>query len=288
MNTQEELRAALGQPSQLLRTKSVLRHRDNLSLIVSRSLDSFKDELYMICGSTIADLGDHRDLALEMLMTNFTHDIQRRTDRLCHQNISEFHFRNGTLDLPEMHTLVRKILTQIKDSLPVLVQSAMQPAIDSMHGWIESEATGPMGMKHGMGGMKLIQDANIQGRVSNANGKMTALLGELMEALVLHSDELAAEVFDEVDADKDGKVTQQEFVEGFGEAMGQVLDFSRIVSELLRDRARRGGYSQPSLMRSTSTADDPGCGTLLFGVGMTVLMAGMGYQVFSKRMAPRV
>lgn len=275
------------------RQQSVLQHRENLTSIVKRSLDSIKEELYLVLGSTIADLGDHRDLALEMLVSSFTHDMQRRTDRFVHQNISTIWVeidtdKNGTLDVTEMRALVKKILFQLKESLPTLVQSAMQPAMENLHAWIESDATGPFSMRHGSGGLRIAQDANVQGRVAAANDKMTNLFGLLFEVLVQNSDELAAEVFDEVDEDKDGKVTQAEFTEGFGEAMGQILDFSKIVSELLSSRSQRNAYGQPSLARSDSALGAPGCGGLVFGLGMVVVMAGMGYQVLAKRMAPRV
>merc|ERR1711908_193535 len=231
-----------------------------------------------------------------VLMTNFTHDVQRRTDRFLHQNINGTWAevdtnKDGKVDKSEMRGLVRRILTQIKESLPTLVQNAMQPAMENLHSWIESDATGPMSMKHGAGGLRIMQDASIQGRVEAAAQKIASLFGSLLEVLVQHSDELAEEVFDEVDADKDGKVTQQEFFEGFGEAMGHILDFGTIVSELLNDRARRGNYGTRNLYgigRTTTAVEDPGCGGVMFGVGMFVLIAGLGYQVLAKRMAPLV
>lgn len=235
--------------------------------------------------STVKDIKGGKSLAMEMLLTHFAHDLQRRIDRSVHKSIDEMWQKfdtsgDGALQKTEMRELVRSVFTDIKGNLAALVKCAMQPATEDLLGWIDSDATGPFAQASRVGGAHLALELSVQKSIEDASSKLYTLLNKLVDGLLGSTGPVSDEIFDEVDVDKDGKVSKAEFTEGFGEALGSVLDFSRIVKLFIRDRQN----SQQILSRSsTSTFGGSPLIGMLFGFGMAAVFAGLGYMVFARK-----
>merc|ERR1711957_63001 len=127
------------------------------------------------------------------------------------------------------------------------VNAAMEPALNDLQSWIESDLVGPFRQAGGEdAGKHFVVQAQSQKRVKDASGKLLDLLTRVLDAMLKNADAIADEVFDEVDADKDKRVTQSEFSAGFVEAFSSALDFTRIVKATIP--ARKSGT-----LRSQST-----------------------------------
>jgi len=224
----------------LRREKSMQAHRVHFDAIIKGSMQDLQGAFEGVVGGIVKD-ANGRDLALEMLMTRFAADLQRSVDRFSHGHLeaawTEFDAnRDGSLQRPEMRRLVSGLLAGLHKGLPLMIRDATGPAAENLTEWIESDATGPMGMR-GAGGMNVALHAGVQKRVEAASGKLATLLDLLMQGLTKESDAIADEIFAAVDANKDGKVVKREFSDAFAEAFGSVVDFSKITHEMLRQRA---------------------------------------------------
>mmetsp|Transcript_53831 Transcript_53831/g.156996 ORF Transcript_53831/g.156996 Transcript_53831/m.156996 type:complete len:273 (-) Transcript_53831:187-1005(-) len=260
----------------LRRQQSMDAHRVHFDAIIKGSMQDLQSAFEGVVGSYIKDASG-RDLALEMLMTRFASDLQRSVDRFSHTQLEETWAkfdanRDGSLQKQEMRKVVSSLLSAIHQNLPKMVQSAMEPAAENLNEWIESDAYGPMGMHHS-GGMNIALHANVQARVQAASGKLKQLLDLLMQGLLKESDAISDEIFDTIDANKDGKVVKGEFSDAFAEAFGAVIDFSKITREVLRQRS--------SLKRSKSVVDSSD--SMVLGAGLFVLAAASAAFILFKR-----
>merc|ERR1719197_776100 len=101
-------------------------------------------------------------------MTSFAHDLQRRLDRCSHKyvdaSLAKFDTNSdGVLDKVEMRGLVKDVLVNIEANLPNLARESVEPAVESLKGWIEHDSTGPMGYAKG-GSMHVVMEMSSQKR----------------------------------------------------------------------------------------------------------------------------
>jgi Ca2+-binding EF-hand superfamily protein len=207
-------------------------------------MQDIKEALESATGSVLRDIGDSRDLALEMLLTRFASDLQRSIDRFAHQYIDatweKFDAdKDGSLQPKEMRSVVSCLLADINKNLEQMVRNAMEPATENLHDWIASNHVGPIGMGRNPGGMTIALDANVHKRTEAAAKKLANLLKVLVDGLIRNSDVISDEIFDEVDANKDGKVSKTEFADGFAASIGSVIDFGKITRIILQNRLVR-------------------------------------------------
>lgn len=263
----------------LNRANSMAQHRQTFDTIIDGSMSELKAAFTGVVGESVKDVSGHRDLALEMMLTKFASDLQRSVDRFSHGSIestwSKFD-RNGdgVLQEAEIDEVVKSILSDIQTNLPEMVARAMEPAADNLQQWIESDAFGPMGMGHKSGGMNIALKENVQARIKSAADKLVALLGSLMKGLLMNTKPISGEIFSTIDANKDGKVSKEEFYDGFAEAFGGVIDFSKITRHVIAQR--------PNLQRSQSMVEsDSG---MILGAGLIVLaVASAAFMVYKRR-----
>eukprot|EP00440_Ansanella_granifera_P023858 gb/GFBE01025911.1/.p1 GENE.gb/GFBE01025911.1/~~gb/GFBE01025911.1/.p1 ORF type:complete len:303 (+),score=81.22 gb/GFBE01025911.1/:1-909(+) len=278
------------QRAKLHRASSLKEHREHFDAIIKGSMDDVRGLLQELADavSLLKDMKrGKQDMALEMLMVNLAHSMQRMMDRYIHRavetNWSQLDSnKDGTLDKDELRRAVRAILMGLEGAMDNLVSEAMGPAIQELEGWIEHDSVGPIGFAHGMDGIHLAMEANSKARVSNAANKLSKLYGVMLQALVNKSNPIADELFEVLDVNNDGKVSKSEFLDGFCEAMGPVLDFSRIVKQLVREKSSASlglGRSSSKLLGGENDV-----GGFLWGIGFTVLMGAMVYQAFTFRM----
>lgn len=183
-----------------------------------------------------------RDLATEMLMSKLGADLQRAVDRFTHEGIestwSKFDVnRDGFLQESEIHEVVKSLLTDIKENMPLMIQRAMEPAAQNLQEWIESDAFGPIGMGGTRSGVQTVLERNVQERIGRASEKLSGVLGAMLGKLVSSSKPIAAEIFATVDVNKDGKVSKAEFYECFADAFDQVIDFGKIAQTMILRRS---------------------------------------------------
>jgi len=234
------------------------KHREEFDKIIGKSMHELKAVFNLVLDGTIKDFKYGRDLALEMLLTKFARDLQRATDRFAHESIDATWKKfdknhDDVLDEKEMERLVSHLLSELTDNLDKMIEFAMEPAAHNLKEWIESDATGPMGMRHDMGGMGIHMDNDVRKRMTVASQKLKQLLQVLMQALAHDSEPISKEIFDTIDINNDGAVSKQEFLLGFSEAFGSVLDFTKITQILIREREQFDMQLQrPVLQREQS------------------------------------
>eukprot|EP00933_Yihiella_yeosuensis_P063109 TRINITY_DN6617_c1_g3_i3.p1 TRINITY_DN6617_c1_g3~~TRINITY_DN6617_c1_g3_i3.p1 ORF type:complete len:281 (-),score=34.90 TRINITY_DN6617_c1_g3_i3:167-1009(-) len=254
--------------------KSMQVHRDHFDAIVRGSVTNVRTAFTSI----LKDIQDGRDLALEMLMNDFAHTLQRRLDCFVHVSIEENWAKISTANkgylLPkEMRSLVHDIFAELLHNLPGLVKESIEPSVHHLQDWIHNDSTGPIGFAHGTahgtGGKQLLMDATAEVRVKEASQKLCDLLSLLMQGLLDNSEIIADELFETLDVNKSGKVTQAEYRAGFAETMGMVFDFSRFTKHVVRER--KTGF--------TATFQDTDVSSILVWVGVAALV-GLTYQVF--------
>jgi len=263
----------------LRRQESMKAHRLHFDTIIKGSIEDLQGAFQGVVSATVKD-ANGRDLALEMLMTRFGTDLQRSVDRMSHEYMevtwTKFDTnKDGSLQQSEMRNVVQSLLSEIDRNLPKMVRDAMEPAADNLNEWIESDAMGPMGMGHTAGGMTIALHANVHARVEAAASRLSQLLSLLMKGLLQESVKISDEIFDTVDANKDGKVTKREFSQGFAHAFGAVVDFSKITREVLRQR--------PALQRSPSMLMDSGVGNLIGSVVIVLAVASAAAMLVKRK-----
>jgi len=256
------------------------QHRKNFDTIIDGVVGDFANVFSDVASQAAKDISGGRDLALEMLLTKFAHDLQRSVDRFSHECVKEtwLNFdtnKDGYLQRDEMVKVVETIFKDIQDNIPGMVKHAMEPAADNLQQWIDSEAVGPMGMSHRSGGMQVAIHANVEARVRTASDKLSKLMADLMKALVENATEISGEMFETIDRDKNGKIDRKEFDKGFAEAFGTVCDFSKLTRAFLRQK--------PALLRSQSMAPQSDT-TIVLGAGLLVLaMASAAYMAYKRQ-----
>lgn len=285
--------ANLALKRRLRRQQSLGQHVDHFDAIIRGSMDNLMDTFSDIGGKIIReygrDLAEHQDLALEILATNFAHNIQRKIDRFVHVTVEDVwpqldSRKDGALELAEMRSVIRGLFNNLELSLPELVKDAFQPALDDLVHYIQSGNMGSAGFGRGTGANHIVMEEISKSQIEFASNKLLALLGLLVKGLIASSDAISDELFSEIDVNKDNKVTKAEFSEGFAEAIGPVLDFSRISKLLLEQRAKRAARAtRGKLMRSSSfEASSMDLPTVLLGCGFVVLLGGLAYSTFQK------
>lgn len=277
----------------LRRQQSLLKHRDNFDTIVQGALPELWDCFENIVSEVgragqveaMKDVAGGRDLALEMMMTRLASDLQRKVDRFTHELLEDVWSKydknqDGSLQKPEMRNLVKSVFKDIYQNLGALIKEAMEPTADNLKEWIESDATGPMGLRHSPGSpIDIVMTGNVQARIETAAHKLLNVLDPLMTTLMAESDPLSDEIFDAIDANKDGNVTKREFARGFSDAFSFVVDFSKMIRKVLQQRPK---LAQPprTLTRSLSMVNetDYACAAVL-----TLAAASAALVLFLKR-----
>eukprot|EP00931_Biecheleriopsis_adriatica_P100367 TRINITY_DN75693_c0_g1_i1.p1 TRINITY_DN75693_c0_g1~~TRINITY_DN75693_c0_g1_i1.p1 ORF type:complete len:296 (+),score=57.42 TRINITY_DN75693_c0_g1_i1:51-938(+) len=267
----------------LKRATSLAAHRQRFDEIVKKNIGDMTMIMEGLAGDQLMKESrrGQEDMAAEMLMTEFAHAMQRRLDRFVSETVQSNWSvidsnKDGSLDKKELRKVVDTIFQSLKSSLEAMVHEAMQPAIQDLYEWVHSNAMGPIDFGHGSGGMHLAMEANTQARIQQASVKLTSLFSKIIEGLIQSSADISDELFDTLDANKDGKVTPTEFSSGFSEAITPVLDFKRIALLLTQELVR----SRSSLRRSQTNLlpADSELGTFLWGVGFAVAMGALAYQ----------
>lgn len=268
---------------ELKRAKSLDAHRQRFDEIIRKDLGAMKQIMEGLAGDQLLKESrrGQQDMATEMLMNEFAHAMQRRLDRFVNETVqsnwSEIDVnKDGTLDKMELRKVVSTILRSLQMCMEALVQEAMTPAVQDLHEWISSNAMGPIDFARGSGGMHMAMEANTQARIQQAGVKLNALFTKIVEGLNQSSADISDELFETLDSNKDGKLSQKEFSSGFSEALSPVLDFKRIgmlLTQDMRSRSQSLGRAQ-SVMLPT----DSDLGSFLWGAGFAVAMAALVYQ----------
>lgn len=284
----------------LRRQQSMVKHQEHFDVIVKGSMQHIRDLLEQAAGSTIKDLGEGRDMAMEMLMISFAHELQRRMDRFVHLSIDAGWSKYATaaqesLDTAGLRKLVKDLFESLAQGMPDLVSNSTQPALESLEGWVMHDSTGPMGVP-GTGALHAARELKMQADINEAKSKLSNLFVLIMQGLSNSSDSIADEIFSEIDVNRDGLTTKEEFLHGFGEAMGSVLDFSRIVKRIFANRSQLpAGGSKADLSRRGSASALPEnmdgsfvCSTVvqsLFIVALLGMAWRMGHSTLGTRRA---
>lgn len=234
-------------------------HRDHFDTIIKGSMDDLKFAFEGVVGEIVKDAVNGRDLALEMVMTTFASDLQRQVDRYSHENMQsawDVYDKNndGVLVKSEMRKLFSDLLQNIAKNLPQMVQSATEPAAQQLEQWISSDHVGAIGFHHDNSGAAIILTMQCQERVKKAAGKLSELLKILMLGLSKDSDAISDELFDTIDADKNGSVSKREYSDGFAEAFGAVVDFSKITRLILQQRKPKQNSKSDSISTDNAAA----------------------------------
>eukprot|EP00930_Biecheleria_cincta_P039681 TRINITY_DN27257_c0_g1_i3.p1 TRINITY_DN27257_c0_g1~~TRINITY_DN27257_c0_g1_i3.p1 ORF type:complete len:282 (+),score=64.76 TRINITY_DN27257_c0_g1_i3:90-935(+) len=259
----------------LRRQQSLQNHRAHFDTIIRGSLPNIRSLLEEAGGPLLKDLGKRRDLGLEMLMTNFAHGMQRKVDRFVHTSVESAWSEidtdgDGTLDKSEMKKLVDSLFGSLHASMPALVRESVQPAMDDLHEWLHSDAFGPTGFGHNSGGVHKWMESQRMAAIEKQCNALSGTFALLIDALRISSQQISDELFSMLDANKDNRVSKEEFSEGFAEGMGQVLDFSRMVRMILKEK-------HESLTESHSGLPLDGMQSAIWGLGFATLMAGLLY-----------
>lgn len=250
-------------------------HRDHFDTIIKGSMEDLKFAFEGVVGEIVKDASCGRDLALEMVMTSFASDLQRSVDRFSHDNMqstwSQFDKnQDGSLQKSEMRNVVSSLLTEIHKNLPQMVQSATEPAAENLEHWIASDSVGALGFGHATGSAQaMVLHANVQARITKAATKFSQLLSILILGLEKDSAAISDELFDTIDVDKDGKVSKREYSEGFAEAFGTVVDFSKITRLVLQQRP---SFKQKQVSQSDDQFANVGAGLVVVAVAAAAFL----------------
>lgn len=272
----------------LKRAKSILAHQEKFSDIINESMDKMKEAFDDYAGTIAKDVGMHRDLALEMLLNHFSHNLQRSLDRFVDKSMDEAWNKfdrngDGNLQKTEMRELVKMLFQMIGESLPAMVEASIAPAAeDWKHSMGLTTSSAPLQVGKDRSGWTVTADP-----MQVAAGKLSLLLTQLLQGLEMNAGEISDELFLMVDINKDGAVTRGEFVHSFAEAFSSIVDFGQITRHLLQERAKWQA-AQPALARRGTTMlgvgdEGPSLGSFVACVGSLALLATVGYQLASRR-----
>lgn len=226
------------------------KHADHFDVIIKGSMPELTAAFRAVVVEISKDSGSGHDLALDMLMAKVASDLQRSVDRFTHNNLqstwSRFDKNNdGFLQKEEMREVVKSLLKEIHKNLPQMVNNAMEPTEQNLEQWISSDTVGALGFHHNDGGSTIALHLSVQKRMEKAQEKLKLLLEALMMGMIGDSAAISDDLFDTIDVYKDGKVSAQEYSDGFAKAFGDVVDFNKITKLLLQTHSssKRGSKS---------------------------------------------